>query len=255
MNYTIDDSGRVFLQASNNSAQSCAYYLYCHVEDYERAIFSNAATGYVDPDNYTVDPLSLDTLSTVYDLTTDLSVNLLKFKGCLSYIKTFKDCSLLMVSAANDNLVPATSCEDTKYYYKKVDNKYVRVYTLTQLINTVSEAADTQYCTLEAAKEYRYLDAFSIQQTTFSSTIKTFDLLCYLTTFTYKNGKWTVESKEYTGTTSTAVTFDDTNTHTLTLIQNNKTYTSVLTLSQESIGSLNGINNGTFWYLYHTKTE
>lgn len=181
--------GQVFLQATNNDQRSCAYYLYCHVEDYERAIFSNAATGYIDPDNYTIDPLSLDTLSTVYDLTTDLSVNLLKFKGCLSYIKTFKDCALLMVSSTNDNLVSATSYDDTKYYYKKVNNKYVRVYTLTQLTDAISGAADTQYCTLAAAKEYCYLDEFSTQQTTFSSTTKTFDLLCYLTTFTYAKGK------------------------------------------------------------------
>ena len=262
----------VNLATDENSNPAQFQYLYAHIEDYTRAVFGKEKDTN-DKVIYAVDDESghsaIKILNTIYDITTDAEVNLLKIPNILKSLKTLNNnnCDLHMISASDDNMVHLTpsdesdesdKCDNIRCYQRIVKDDgsygYERAYTKNQVLEAIDSEKSSPFIDIDIAKRFAVIDNASIEFINFTNNIKTFNPNIFLCSIKNNGTEYKINVKKYNG--DNTLDFLDANSKLLTLYdENNERYTSKITLKEKKEESLSNISNGTFWYRYHDHIE
>ena len=262
----------VNLATDENSNPAQFQYLYAHIEDYTRAVFGKEKDTN-DKVIYAVDDESghsaIKILNTIYDITTDAEVNLLKIPNILKSLKTLNNnnCDLHMISASDDNMVHLTpsdesdesdKCDNIRCYQRIVKDDgsygYERAYTKNQVLEAINTNSSSPFIDIDIAKRFAVIGNASIEFINFTNNIKTFNPNIFLCSIKNNGTEYKINVKKYNG--DNTLDFLDANSKLLTLYdENNERYTSKITLKEKKEESLSNISNGTFWYRYHDHIE
>ena len=262
----------VNLATDENSNPAQFQYLYAHIEDYTRAVFGKEKDTN-DKVIYAVDDESghsaIKILNTIYDITTDAEVNLLKIPNILRSLKTLNNnnCDLHMISASDDNMVHLTpsnesdesdKCDNIRCYQRIVKDDgsygYERAYTKNQVLEAINTNSSSPFIDIDIAKRFAVIGNASIEFINFTNNIKTFNPNIFLCSIKNNGTEYKINVKKYNG--DNTLDFSDANSKLLTLYdENNERYTSKITLKEKKEESLSNISNGTFWYRYHDHIE
>ena len=218
------DNNDYIIQISNGD--NVGQYLYARLENYN----------IINEDLFTQDDLS-----TIYDMQTDLLTNVLQLPQTLYGIE-----NLYMVINKDDLMVPVDNSyivneqlNAAAHYYYKLNNSYVRTYSLEQL--TELPAKDhSSLCYL----------ANSIYSIETLRSQNNFILPIYLCSFTTdSNSNIILNCNLY------SKSFEITKSQEYSITKDDITYTSDIKIIDEIGDSLSNLTNGMFWYKYHNQIE